>query len=550
MAQPRPVLVNQNSQTYTYEQVPQHTGGGTSNAVVNGGDGADPPVVDLLQIYPGKTNNLAIGRFVDENLLESQPLCCSSYDMCNIRLRNFEDFMVGLLAAICIVLFASIAVIISEVSTWLVEVYFGIYLWFITPSLSLLIGKIFVFWRFMLFRREKHTNSFEYHLHGKLFYYSFYGDTTYSLYIVSLWLILIVHWCIFDGLIEGGDTCSRVTSFEESLITATVTWLIAIPIFIYGIIGYFLVYRMGNQQSKPSDFELYYTNWAFRKYDNTNDPKYMINYHYATVKTGNEIEPSCIGNDDTCNTCDGVNRCCCWGANCCDDKIKCSILKTSAWHIVVSSGGLFFLEYFIWALSGEWHEAFIIPLFCLLCFFGVTGFHLLAGWYGCVLVNYKFKCCKVGNEATEGADIAFHDLSMKALRAYSALAALYCYGFFAYLTCFVIPLLDFLFSFEFFSTPILGAIIFIFLSLFAIGYFCLLPFQALILIDTFIKMENYKRKNTPNVVSMDMVDFRNGKNNVSTGVNNNGATDSAPANTNDKSKDGAGVVTLVQLPAV
>ena len=584
MAQPRPVLVNQNTPVSTSQQVPQqvHTCV-ASNAAVNAGDGAGPPVVDLLQIYPGKTNNLAIGCFVDENLLESQPLCCSSCDMCNLRLRNYEEFMVGLLAGICIILFLSILVLIGELSAWRSSLYVYHYFFVITPSLSLLMGKMFVFWRFMLFRREKNTNSFEYHRFGKLFYYSFYGDTTYSLYVASLWILILVHLCFFEGLIYGDNLCTILTSFEESVIAATATWLVAIPIFIYGIIGYFLVYRMGGyndnrdqgslpSSSSPSDFESYYTNWAFRKYDNTNDVKYMVNYHYTTNKpqtntilcrtisggcndckemdnnnndnnnNSNEIRRCCIGNDDPCrccNTCDGVNTCCCCGADCCDDAIKCSLLSIGVWQMIVSSGGLLFLAsfvfWFIWSIGAGSAWAVLYALFSLLCFFGVTGFHLTAAWYGCALVNYRFKCCKYGSEATEDSDIRFYDLSLKALRAYSALAAYYYYGFAAYITYFAIRSLVWYFNFG------------VFISIFIIAFFCWLPFEALKLIDTFIKMENYKRKNTPNVVSMVMIEIKNGKNNVSTGVNNtdsnnNGETDNVPANSNNAPKEG--------LPAV
>ena len=87
------------------------TGGESVNKEGVGAGGK--PVVDLLQIYPGKTNNLDILTFQDLNVLESRPLCCDSCDICGLRLQNYEQCMIGFISTIAIILCIAICTRLS-----------------------------------------------------------------------------------------------------------------------------------------------------------------------------------------------------------------------------------------------------------------------------------------------------------------------------------------------------------------------------------------------------------------------------------------------------
>ena len=541
---------------------PTKTGGGGENVNRDRVDGQ--PVVDLLQIYPGKTNNLDILTFEDLNVMESRPLCCSSCDMCGLRLRNYEEFMMGLISSVAVILFIAMWIIVGEVASWWYNQFWYLLLFWMMPCIILIISKLYILRKFMLFRRKKQKdgNSIEYHRLGGQFYFSFYGDAMFSLLVSAWWFVILFNFCVFSVGIGGrGYGCARMTSFDQSVIVATITWFGMVPLLIYSIAGYFLVYRMND-----SDFETYNKNWAKRRWDMTNDVKYMLNYHHTEVLPATNTVlcrticvcncpccnsgRDCSSNSDTysccchcCNTCDGVRSCtcCCCGTDCCSDGIKCSLIAISVYFIIVSIGSLYFLIIFVYILSwlfssSLWWFYLFDALLFLTFFLAGSGYHFLPGYYAIALVNYKFKCCKTGNAHAVEIAIAFHDLAIKASKAYAALAAFYYYAFMVYLFMFTIPRWFWYFSIWSFFEVGLSAFI------------SWLPFEALKLIDTFIKKENYQRKHDQNSINMDVFDFKTAALQLKGGTNNistNGQP--VPIVEIDPKPNDANIVTALQV---
>ena len=229
------------------------TGTGSSGEHVN--PGGDQPVVDLLQIYPGVTNNLDILTFQDLNVMDSRALCCSSCDICGLRLRNYEKFIIGLISSVAVILFIAMWIIVAEVSSWWYSDFWHLLFWMM-PCIILIISKLYVLRKLIFFRREKHANSLEYHRLGREFYFSFYGDAMFALFVSLWWFTIVFHFCVFyTGLFGQSYSCSRMTSFDENVLLATITWFGMVPLLIYSIVGYFLVYRR-----RDSDFEAYKKN--------------------------------------------------------------------------------------------------------------------------------------------------------------------------------------------------------------------------------------------------------------------------------------------------
>ena len=499
-------------------------------------DAGDEPVVDLLQIYPGKTNNLDILTFQDLNVMESRRLCCC------LRLQNYEQFMIVFMSLISSILFAGMGVMVDMFisSPGIITTFWGT-LSIMAPFMILLSGKLYVLGNFILFQRKKDTNSLNYHRLGSRFYYSFYSDAMFSLIVGLGWFIGLAQFCIGFGDDSIADAiCEIATSFDDSITLklAPITWLGIAPVLIYSIAGYFLVYRNHN-----SDFEVYYKNWAYRQWnsnidsnvsnnDNNNDVKYMINYNYTsplpkthTILCRTICARNCIcchsGRDynyDTyscccpfCNNCQSDECGCCCGKNCCSNGVKCSLYAISIWSIFASIFSLYFLFIFF----GSWGLGIFIVV-------SHVRYHVLAGYYGIRLINYRFKCCPTARKKCCNSDvnrngyvgvhvnddaIEFYDLSIKATKAYAALAGLYYYMFLVVL-CF-----DVIVNAVAYSDYLL---VLIFMTIG--GFISWLPFEVLKLIDTFIKTENFQRKQNQNSARMDAFDFKKGR--IKNGANN------------------------------
>ena len=509
------------------------------------------PVVDLLQVYPGKTNNFDILTFQDLNILESRPLCCSSCDLCDLKLRNYDQCMIGFLSAVLIILFIAICILITEIASWYYYYFWYGYSLLIGVLISSFIVKSYVLNKFILFRREKHVNSIEYHRLGNKFYLSFYSDAMFSL-VISSWIFLIViNYCLIATIYTGRDYyCNYVTSFEENTFRATLTWLGMIPLLIYSISGYFLVFRDGKKRGESlSDFEIYNKNWSYRRWQNTNNINYVLNYHHKnTLPETHTILcrrvcccdcPFChSGNDcdyDTfvccclcCNECDGIESNCCCGKDCCSNGVKCSLIAISVWCIFVSIWSLWYLFLFF-VYIGWW---FFYALEYLWIFLVCGGYHFKPGYYGIQLINYKYKCCKTGNDAIKNSDISFQDYSLKALKSYAALAGFYFYLFGAYLFVYVIP--SIFWGYVSFATIV---------TIFIAAFLSWLPFEAIKLIDTFIKTENYQRNQYVNGNNNN----NNNNNGLETGEVQDGVNNISTKKSKSKSKAQAKVQPKVQL---
>ena len=188
--------------------------------------GVGSRAIDLLQVYPSKTNNLDFQTYVD-NVNES--LFCQG---CSIPLTSTMEFMRGILIVMLIILTLGMALIFVEL---------GYYSWyFVLQGMMLISGsifgvvsvKVYLLYQSHIYLKYYRTRSLDFHEYGMKLYYGLFTDMTISFLASFYWIVLLVHYCIF----ENSTSCQYATSFD-SFLSGTITWLFCVPLFIYTILG-------------------------------------------------------------------------------------------------------------------------------------------------------------------------------------------------------------------------------------------------------------------------------------------------------------------------
>ena len=270
--------------------------------------------VDLMQIYPGITNNLDILSYGDtyREPIQHNKLCCLPAPK---TVKKFEQVVMCTLLLSITLLVIGIACILFDSN-----VDQDIYLYFIALPLVLTGLKLLVLGRFVQFRAKKNGNPFDYHKYGNKFYYLFYSDINVGYFLVLLWIVILVIDCPVSD-------CEVLFVYNENYddnhngaggVLVVYTWCIVINFFLYGLVNFYLVIL---------NFDSYYKHWGYGEFITTNDARYCLNYDLVGGDKGNNNISIAAGdkpgNTDNTHTTGSTERLFCALLGCFWDPFCC-----------------------------------------------------------------------------------------------------------------------------------------------------------------------------------------------------------------------------------
>ena len=516
------------------------------------------PLLDLVQIYPCPTNNLDIFDPADDTLFRDPKNFGFGKGLHGLlwlrSIHGFSKWVLFMLSLSMLFLFIAVCMVLVDDDRSVFVV---------SPLILLIVVKLVVLLRFIKFsiltRKNGVSNSYDYHRYGRYFFYSFYADCVLSLFIGFCWLLVALTVCMANNR----EYCT--TNYFGSNMSSAYTWFVGIHFCVYGIVNYNLVCQ---------NFDRYYKQWAYNQFNATKDVKYCINYHYtqfpvvrtAVDSSGNNNDNNDSNNNSNCKCCNMcLEPCCCLcgvysvskavtgqhketGNN---DRIVCGLKAISLFNgIIMILGvnyavgfGLVVLILGTLDIVTSFVASWLIIWFVVLLFYFIK-IHFDACCYGNRLLNYPRQadssfessncsiayCCGCNTNKNnddykriksqrDKQGRAFYFLSQNAMKAHCVLALFYCIIYIYY----VISLITVYVNdkdnlnqgyWDYWYTGY-GVVFWGLVP-------CWLEFEAIKLIDAFIKTENYKSKRKINSIDIDKMNFLGFTDNMNQASGNNG----------------------------